>query len=152
MWDKVFVVLPVAGYSFPVTVNILSFTGKVYCDTRCSFLFLSQEINFLSQKILFILQEKILLWQILLSCDMGIFHHVIGVVPPITRSTVFFLKFGSSYLCIPFLLQMCGIYNNNFLWDIRISWEPGSLVPRDYPTLVRYPIHVLQTPHTTQIQ
>ena len=40
-----FVVLPVTGYSFPVTVNILSFTGKVYCDTRCSFLFLPQEMN-----------------------------------------------------------------------------------------------------------
>ena len=57
MWDEVFVVLPVTGYSFPVTVNILSFTGKVYCDTRCSFLFLSQEINFLSQEILFISQH-----------------------------------------------------------------------------------------------
>ena len=31
---------------------------------------------------------------------------------------------------------MGGIYNQNFLWDIKISWEPGSLVPRDYPTLI----------------
>ena len=52
---------PMTGYSFPVTVNILSFTQTLYYDTRCSFLFLSQEINFLSQEILFISQEKILL-------------------------------------------------------------------------------------------
>ena len=47
----------------------------------------------------------------------------------------FLVKFGSSYSCIPFSRQMCMIYNQNFLWDIRISWEPSSLVPRDYPTL-----------------
>ena len=47
----------------------------------------------------------------------------------------FLVKFGSSSLCILFSWQMCGIYYQNFLWDIRISWEPGSLVPRDYPTL-----------------
>ena len=44
----------------------------------------------------------------------------------------FLVNFGS---CIPFSRQMCGIYYQNFLWDIRISWELGSLVPRDYPTL-----------------
>ena len=25
---------------------------------------------------------------------------------------------------------MRGIHNQNFLWDLKISWEPGSLVPR----------------------
>ena len=30
---------------------------------------------------------------------------------------------------------MCGIYNQNFVWDLKISWEPGSQVPRDSSTL-----------------
>ena len=30
---------------------------------------------------------------------------------------------------------MCGIYSQNFVWDLKISWEPGSQVPRDSPTL-----------------
>ena len=30
---------------------------------------------------------------------------------------------------------MCGIYKQNFVWDLKISWEPGSQVPRDSPTL-----------------
>ena len=143
------------GYSFPVTVNILSFTGKVYCDTRCSFLFLSQEINFLSQEILFISQEKILLWQILLlsqevyflSQEVFLWHGYISSCDRKCSSYYkeysFLVKFGSSYLCIPFSRQMCGIYNQNFLWDIRISWEPGSLVPWDYPTLCICYIYVI---------
>ena len=32
---------------------------------------------------------------------------------------------------------MCGIYNQNFVWDLKISWEPGSQVPRDSPTLTQ---------------
>ena len=31
---------------------------------------------------------------------------------------------------------MRGIYNKNFLWDLKISLEPRSLFPRDSPTLV----------------
>ena len=59
--------LPVTGKHF-LSQEVISchsnkfpVTGKVHCDTRCSFLFLSKEINFLSQEILFISQEKILL-------------------------------------------------------------------------------------------
>ena len=37
--------------------------------------------------------------------------------------------------CITFSLQIRGIYNQNFLWDHKISKEPGSLVPRDSPAL-----------------
>ena len=86
---------------FPVTRNILSFTGKISCDTICSFLLLCQEINFLWQEIFFLSQEKFLLWKILyffchkrysscqrkLFCDMGIFY-VTGNAPPITTNTV----------------------------------------------------------------
>ena len=32
---------------------------------------------------------------------------------------------------------MHGIHNQNFLRDLKISWEPGSQVPRDSPTLVQ---------------
>ena len=84
------------GYSFPVTVNILSFTRKMYYDTRCSFLFLSQEINvvYFTGKDPSVTDTPFVTGSILpvtgsFSCDMGIFHHVIGNVPPITRSTVF---------------------------------------------------------------
>ena len=37
--------------------------------------------------------------------------------------------------CITFLRQMFGIYNQYFVLDPKISWEPGSQVPRDSPTL-----------------
>ena len=47
------------------------------------------------------------------------------------------MKFGSCYSCIPFSWQMCGIYNQNFVWDLKISWETSSLVPRDSPTLAQ---------------
>ena len=30
---------------------------------------------------------------------------------------------------------MCGIHNQNFAWDLKILWEPGSQVPRDSPAL-----------------
>ena len=100
---------PVTGNKFPLTRNILSFTGKMPCYTRGSFLFVWQEINFLWQKIFFLLKEKFLLWQILcsfcdsyyttfiissilpvtgcFSCNMDIFH-VTKIAPPITRRTV----------------------------------------------------------------
>ena len=97
-----FVVLPVTGYSFPVTVNILSFTGKVYCDTRCSFLIpvtgnkfpVTRNIVYFTGKDPSLTDTPFVTGSILpvtgsFSCDMGIFHHVIGNVPPITRSTVF---------------------------------------------------------------
>ena len=71
--------------------KIIIFTG------RCCFLFLLQELNFLSQDLFLLSQEKnppfvtgvILPVTGSFSCDMGIFHHVIGNVPPIKRSTVF---------------------------------------------------------------
>ena len=53
----------------------------------------------------------------------------------LVRKNSFLMKFGSSIRCITFSRQMHGIYNQNFLWDLKISWEPGSLVPRDSPTL-----------------
>ena len=37
--------------------------------------------------------------------------------------------------CITFSRQMRVIYNQNFMWDLQISWEPGSLVPRYSPAL-----------------
>ena len=48
----------------------------------------------------------------------------------------FLMKFGLSFRCITFSWQMRGIYNQNFVWDLKISWEPGSQVPRDYPILL----------------
>ena len=65
--DEVFFILPVTANLFSVTKNIFSFTGKISCDTRCSFPLLWQEINFLWQEIFFLSQEKILLWKILYS-------------------------------------------------------------------------------------
>ena len=67
LWHEGFFFIPVTGNKFPVTRNILSFTGKVPCDTRGSFLFLWQEIDFLWQEILCLSQEKFLLWHILYS-------------------------------------------------------------------------------------
>ena len=54
----------------------------------------------------------------------------------LVRENSFLMNFWSSFRCIAFLRQMCGIYNQNFVWDLKISWEPGSQVPRDSPTLV----------------
>ena len=36
---------------------------------------------------------------------------------------------------------MCGIHNQNFLSDLKISWEPGSQVPRDSPALLASIVH-----------
>ena len=91
------IVLPVTGYSFPVTVNILSFTGKVYCDTRCSFFISVTENKFpVTKNIVYFTGKKtsvtdtpFVTGSILpvtgsFSFDMGISHHVIGNLPPIT--------------------------------------------------------------------
>ena len=48
---------PVTGNRYPVTKIILSFTGKMACDTWCSFSFLWQLINFFWQEINFLWEE-----------------------------------------------------------------------------------------------
>ena len=63
--------LPVTGYKFPATRNILSFTGKNPFVT---------DTHFVTGGILPVTGS--------FSCDNCIFHHVIGNVPPITRCTV----------------------------------------------------------------
>ena len=55
----------------------------------------------------------------------------------LVRENRFLMNFWSSFRSITFLQQMCGIYNKNFVRDLKISWEPGSQVPRDSPTLVQ---------------
>ena len=60
-----FFFIPVTGNKFPVTKNIVYFTGKDPSVTR-----------------------SILPVTGSFTCDMGIFHHVTGDVPPITGSTV----------------------------------------------------------------
>ena len=59
--------IPVTGIKLPVTRNIVFFTGKdsSVIDTP------------------FVTQSFLVTWV------LGKFHHVIGNVPPITRSTVF---------------------------------------------------------------
>ena len=107
-----FFFISVKGNKIPVTRNIVFFTGKDPSVTDTPFV----TVSFLVTCVY------------ILSCDRKCSFYY--------KKYSFLVKFGSSYSCIPFLQQMCGIYNQNFLWDIRISWEPGSLVPRDYPTLV----------------
>ena len=132
LWHDVFFSTPVTGNKFPVTWNILLFTGKI-SFVKNIILLLSQEVFFLShfalsQEIFFLLDKEIIF-----SCDTR-------CIFPVTR-TIFLVWENSSLLslgrfrCITFSRQMCGIYNQNFLWDLKISWEPGSQVPRDYPTL-----------------
>ena len=97
-----FFALPVTGNLFPVTRNILSLTGKMYCDTRRSFSIpvtgnefpVTRNIVYFTGKDPSVTDTPLVTGSILpvtgsFSCDMGIFHHVIGNVPPITRSTVF---------------------------------------------------------------
>ena len=115
LWHKMFFFIPVTGNKFPVTRNIVYFTGKDPSVTDTPFV----TVSFLVTCVY------------ILSCDRKCSFYY--------KKYSFLVKFGSSYSCIPFSQQMCGIYNQNFLWDIRISWEPGSLVPRDYPTLVCQP-------------
>ena len=117
-WHKMFFFIPVTGNKFPVTGNkfpvtrnIVYFTGKDPSVTDTPFV-----------------TGSFFLWHgYISSCDRKCSSYY--------KEYSFLVKFGSSYSCIPFLRQMCGIYKQNFLWDMRISWESGSLVPRDYPTL-----------------
>ena len=67
-----FFFIPVTGNKFPVTRNIVHLTGKGPSMT---------DTPFVTGTILPVTGT--------ISCDMGIFHHAIGNVSPITRSTVF---------------------------------------------------------------
>ena len=87
------------------------------------------------------------------SCEIKlIFFHVKQYVLPVRGFVPHFaisihLLFTSSIFpasvfwslgrlkCITFSRQMCGIHNKNFLWDLKIFWELGSLVPHDSPAL-----------------
>ena len=96
-----FVVLPVTGYSFPVTVNILSFTGKCIVTQDVPFFPVTgnkfpvtRNIVYFTGKDPSVTDTPFVTGSILpvtgsFSCDMGIFHHVIGNVNRITRSTAF---------------------------------------------------------------
>ena len=68
-----FFFIPVTGNKFPVTRNIVYFTGKDPSVT---------DTPFVTGSILPVTGS--------FSCDMGIFHHVIGNVPPITIQGVQF--------------------------------------------------------------
>ena len=85
-----FFFIPVTGNKFPVTRHIVYFTGKDPSLTDTPFV--TGSISPVTRSF---------------SSDMGTFHHVIGNVPPITRSTVFLWNLGRFILC--------GIYNQNFL-------------------------------------
>ena len=74
-----FFFIPVTGNKFPVTRNIVYFTGKDPSLTDTPFVTGS----------IFPVTGSILPVTGSFSCDMGKFHHVIGYVPSITRSTVF---------------------------------------------------------------
>ena len=69
-----FFFIPATGNKFPVTRNIVYFTGKDPSVTDTPFV-----------------TGSILPVTGIFSCDMGIFHHVIGNVPPITRSPTLIL-------------------------------------------------------------
>ena len=64
--------IPVTGNKFLVTRNIVDFTGKDPSVT---------DTSSVTGSILPVTGS--------FSCDMGIFHHLIGNFPPIARSTVF---------------------------------------------------------------
>ena len=132
LWHEGLFSIPETGNRFPVTRNILPFTGKIPF-VKNIILLLSQEVFFLShfalsQEIFFLLDKEIIF-----SCDTRCIFPLTG--------TIFLVWENSSLLslgrlrCITFSRQMCGIYNQNFLWDLKISWEPGSQVPRDFPSL-----------------
>ena len=48
---------------------------------------------------------------------------------------IVFLWILSHLRCITFLRQMRPIYNQNSLWDLRNSWEPGTQVHCNDPAL-----------------
>ena len=79
---------------------------NIFCQRIDFHFILSQEIFFLSQEVFFLWERIVFSWCL------------------------------GHLSCITFSRQICGIYGKNFLWDLKISWEPGSQVPRDYPTLV----------------
>ena len=109
LWHKMFFFIPVTGNKFPVTRNIVYFTGKDPSVT---------DTPFVTGSILPVTGS--------FSCDMGIFHHVIGNVPPITRSTVFLWSLGH-------LIRVFHFRNKCAGFTIKISCEtlgfPGNLVP-----------------------
>ena len=159
-----FLVLCVTVNIFPVTRNIFSFTRKRYCGTRWYFLFLSQEINVLSQaqEIFFLSQEKN---SFVTDITHSFCHRrysscfpVRGFVPPLAMSihlthtnsifpvtrTIFlvrensFLRTLGHLRCLTFSRQMRRIYNQNFLWDLKIfvgtSWYSALVGCFNKPT------------------
>ena len=99
---QLFFFIPVTGNKFPVTRNIVYFTEKDPSLTDTPFVTGS------------------------FSCDMGIFHHVIGNVPSITRRTAFLWSLGCLIRVFRFRDKCAG-------FTIKISCEtlgfPGNLVP-----------------------
>ena len=104
-----FFFIPVTGNEFPVTRNIVYFTGKDPSVT---------DTPFVTGSILPVTGS--------FSCDMGIFHHVIGNVPPTTIQGVQFSCLGR-LLCVFHFRDKCAGFT------IKISCEtlgfPGNLVP-----------------------
>ena len=140
LWHEVFFVLLVTGNLFPVKGNLYPVKGNLFPVTGNKFpmtgdkfpvagnKFLWQEIHFPWKEINFPWHEINFLWQEI-NC------YVTRMVF-LVRENSFLMNFWSSFRCITFSWQMCGIYNQNFVWDHKISWEPGSHVPPDSPTLL----------------
>ena len=83
------------GNLFPVTTIILSFTGKLYCETRCSFYSCHRKYSYFHRKNPFcdryytpFVTGDIVSVTERFSCDTGIFYHVTGNFPTFTRGTL----------------------------------------------------------------
>ena len=100
--------------------NILHVRRGVRCSS-CDGIFISCHSKYS------FIHRKSVLWH-----KMFFFIPVTGNKFPVTRMIFlvrenrFLMNFWSSFRCITFLRQMCGIYNQNFVWDLKILWEPGS--------------------------
>ena len=128
------IVLPVTGYSFPATVNILSFIGKLYCDTRCSFFISVTENKFpVTKNIVYFTWKypsvtdtpfvtgSFFLWHgYVSSCDRKCFSYYNK------RGKIFLWSLGR-------LLRVFHFRNKCAGFTIKISCEilgfPGNLVP-----------------------
>ena len=114
------------GYKFPVTVNRFPLTGNKLPVTGNKFLVTGDKFAMTGNK--FPLTEN----KFPLTGNKFTVTRMIFLV----IENRFLMNFWSSFRCIPFSWQMWGIYNQNFLWDLKVSLVPGSQVSSDYPTLL----------------
>ena len=118
-----------------VTVNLFLWRKIYSCECDGKFIpitgivIVSQEIFSFGRKFLPAVQN-LLLWH-----KIPYFDRIFLLASIFFPVTVMFFLFSFRLNTAKFLATKCGNFSKDFVWGPNISWEPGSQVPCENPTL-----------------